>query len=32
VIDFNDDSKAKIEFNKLAEEITERVGTNEKIT
>ena len=32
VIDFKDDSKAKIEFNKLAEEIIERVGTNEKIT
>ena len=32
VIDFKEDSKAKIEFNKLAEEIMERVGTNEKIT
>ena len=32
VIDFNNDSKAKIEFTKLAEEIIERVGKNEKIT
>ena len=32
VIDFNDESKAKIEFNKLAEEIIERVGINEKIS
>ena len=31
VIDFKDDSLAKIEFNKLALEIIERVGTNEKI-
>ena len=32
VIDFSDKSKAKIEFNKLAEEIIERVGINEKIS
>jgi len=32
VIDFSDESKAKIEFNKLAEEIIERVGINEKIS
>ena len=32
VIDFNDESKAKIEFNKLAEEIIEKVGGNEKIS
>ena len=32
VIDFNDESKAKIEFNNLAQEIVERVGIDEKIT
>ncbi len=32
VIDFSDESKAKIEFNKLAEEIIERVEINEKIS
>jgi len=32
VIDFSDESKAKAEFNKLAEEIIERVGINEKIS
>jgi len=32
VIDFSEESKAKIEFNKLAEEIIERVGINEKIS
>ena len=32
VIDFNDESKAKIEFNELAQEIIERVGIDEKIT
>jgi chromosome partitioning protein len=32
VIDFSGESKAKIEFNKLAEEIIERVGINEKIS
>jgi len=32
VIDFNDESKAKIEFNKLAEEIIERVEIDEKTT
>ena len=31
VIDFNDESKAKVEFNKLAEEIIERLTGNEKI-
>ncbi len=32
VIDFNKESKARIQFNKLAEEIIERVDKNEEIT
>ena len=32
VIDFNNDSKARVEFYKLAEEIIERVEKNEEIT